>query len=70
MLAGAQNLGVTFDRTLEIRGSDEIDALLHSELGDAAEGGVSSSAASISHSKPTRPGKGRAKVGKFVADEN
>lgn len=58
-------------RTLEIRGADEIDHLLRSELDapDAVGGSSSSAAANVAHAKPTRPGRGRAKVGKFQAEE-
>jgi len=71
VLAAAQQQGVTFDRTLEIRGSDEIDDMLALELNEGAnaDGSVSSSAASIAHNKPSRPGKGKAKVSKFKIEE-
>ena len=68
-------------RTLEIRGADEIDELVRAELHSGSGGSGAdathgldniggSSAANISHSKPARPGKGKAKVSKFVVDEN
>ncbi len=55
-------------RALEVRGVDEIDDLLRAELFPSDSAGVSSSAASLSHSKPQRPGRGKAKVSKFKGD--
>ena len=61
-------------RTLEIRDADEIDEQVRAEIdpqasgGSAAAGGVSSAAANLSHSKPSRPGRGKAKVSKFKLD--
>ncbi len=52
-----------------MRGADEIDELLRAELGSGgAAVDHSSAGASLSHSKPQRPGRGRARVGKFVGD--
>jgi hypothetical protein len=58
-------------RLFEIRDVDDIDDLIKSELSTAESTGLiaSSSAAVLSHSKPQRPGKGKAKVTKFKADE-
>lgn len=77
VVAAAEQKGVKFDKTLEIRGADEIDDLLRTETDDAGALDVAhgldsvggSSAANISHAKPTRPGRGRAKVSKFKADD-
>jgi hypothetical protein len=71
VIAAAGDKGVAFDKTLEIRGADEINDLIQSELGAPASGDVGgSSAANISHAKPARPGRGKAKVSKFKLDEN
>lgn len=76
VIAAAQERGVSFDKTLEVRGVDEIDDAIKAEVDPegvaaaaAGSGNTSSAAASISHAKPQRPGKGRAKVSKFKLEE-
>lgn len=56
---------------MEIRDSDEIDDQVKTELKPAVTDAstTSSSAAALSHNKPQRPGRGKAKVTKFKADE-
>eukprot|EP01039_Chlorochromonas_danica_P004912 gene4912-5388_t len=70
VLASAAEQGITFDRSLEVRGKDEVDdAILHELLprGDSNSPTISSSAANLVHAKPSRPGKGKARVAKFQA---
>lgn len=65
-------------RTLEIRDADEVDEAVRSARYPRAtdspvpgSSGAGSSAASLSHGKPTRPGRGgRAKVSKFKLDDD
>ncbi len=55
-------------RTVEIRSPEEI--IEHTSLDSGDEtAGPSSATASISHSKPSRPGRGKTKVTKFKADD-
>lgn len=58
---------------MEARGVEEIDEVLGLELNppvlDANANTTSSSAAAITHARPSRPGRGKAKVSKFQADE-
>ena len=58
--------------TIEIRGADEISEQVTSALGFTSEAGAasaSSAAAANLHAKPTRPGRGRAKVSKFQSTD-
>jgi hypothetical protein len=58
-------------RSFEIRDIDELDDLVRNELtgNDASNSAASSSnAANVVHAKPTRPGRGKAKVSKFSSD--
>jgi hypothetical protein len=57
-------------RSFEIRDIDELDDLVRNELtgNDASNSASSSSAANVVHAKPTRPGRGKAKVSKFSSD--
>ncbi|RYH02963.1 hypothetical protein EON65_47425 [archaeon] len=58
---------------MEARGVEEIDEVLGLELNppvvDSNATTTSSSAAAITHAKPSRPGRGKAKVNKFQADD-
>eukprot|EP01031_Cornospumella_fuschlensis_P028284 gene28284-34152_t len=73
VLAAAGEHNVAFDKFLEARGVEEIDEVLGLELNPPAVDGnattTSSSAAAITHAKPSRPGRGKAKVSKFQADD-
>lgn len=73
VLATASNQGIKFEKTLEIRCPDDIDEALRHELNPtstSSSGVASSSAANISHAKPTRPGRSSRKTQskKFVPD--
>jgi hypothetical protein len=62
-------------RTLEIRDAEDVDHAVQSALNPDAGNGSdsplpSSSSAAHSHGKPQRPGRGKAKVGKFKLDED
>lgn len=86
VLAAASAQGISFSRSssshpsspltktfrnFEIRSSEEIDDQLKNIREEAAGGaGVGSASATISHSKPSRPGKGKPKISKFKADED
>ncbi len=57
-------------RLYEIRDVEEIDSVVKQDLLDKSNVSTSSSAAAAqAHSKPQRPGKGKARVTKFKADE-
>ena len=59
--------------SIEIRGADEITDQINSALGfsaDVSAGSASSAAAASLHAKPTRPGRGRAKVSKFQSTDD
>lgn len=60
-IAAAQELGVTFDKTFEIRDTADLDHYVQAEL-NPPEVTVGSSAAQLSHSKPARPGRGARRV--------
>lgn len=71
MIAAAKDHGIVCDKTIEIRSADEIDEIIKEELNpEQSQGGPSSAAANISHSKPQRPGRGKASIKKFVADDD
>jgi hypothetical protein len=59
-------------RNFEIRSAEEIDEQLKSirEESAAAGTGIGSASAALAHSKPSRPGKGKARIAKFKADED
>lgn len=71
--AASASYQITFDKYLEIRAAEEIDEVLLTELrpptGDLS-GSTTASSTVSTHAKPQRPGRGRAKVSKFTADEN
>lgn len=84
VLAAATSQGITFTRqpysrlsltdhycrNFEIRSADEIDDQLRNFHEDSGGGsGVGSASAALSHAKPSRPGRGKAKVSKFKADD-
>mmetsp|Transcript_6225 Transcript_6225/g.9388 ORF Transcript_6225/g.9388 Transcript_6225/m.9388 type:complete len:343 (+) Transcript_6225:92-1120(+) len=69
VLAACSSKGISFDRSIEIRSSDEIDDHLQLEREDtttAATSGPSSASAVMTHSKPQRPGRGKARIAKFT----
>eukprot|EP01040_Poterioochromonas_malhamensis_P000587 gene587-627_t len=69
--AAAAVAGLNFDKNFEVREIDELDEVLRAELYGTSQSETSttsSSAANVVHSKPQRPGRGRAKVSKFTAD--
>lgn len=55
-------------RLLETRDIADFDSLIKTELNPATEAVAAIAPATIS--KPSRPGKGRAKVAKFQAEED
>jgi len=61
VIAAAQELGLNFDKTFEIRDAADLDHYVQAEL-NPAETTVGSSAAQLSHSKPARPGRGARRV--------
>jgi hypothetical protein len=65
-MAKIGEFGLHFDRSVEIRSASEVDDLFKEEDIDASVGETTVKTAA---SKPQRPGKGRAKVAKFTADE-
>lgn len=68
VLAAAAERGITFDKTLEVRGVEDIEESIAAEIAPPADATLASStAATMTHSKPSRPGKGKAKVAKFQA---
>lgn len=68
-LSSATKCSVMSTRTIEIREPSEVNEAIAAEL--AANGsGPGSAAASIMSAKPARPGRGKARVAKFKADED
>lgn len=69
VLAAATQIGVVFDKSIEVRGLEDLDDAIAAELRPVAADDTSSSSsgATLSHAKPARPGRGKAKVGKFQA---
>lgn len=65
-MAKISEYGLHFDKSVEIRSASELDDLFKEEGTDGSAGETPVKTAA---SKPQRPGKGRAKVGKFTADE-
>lgn len=57
-------------RLLETRDIADFDSLIKSELSPVSDASAAAAAAPAAVSKPTRPGKGRAKVAKFQGDED
>ena len=75
VLALAGELGLSFDRNIEIRAAADLDDAIRSEIEPAggSAGAGSSSSATLAHAKPSRPGqKGRSSkpVAKFVASDD
>jgi hypothetical protein len=75
VLALAGELGLSFDRNMEIRAAADLDDAIRSEIEPAGGSAVagSSSSATLAHTKPCRPGqKGRSSkpVAKFVASDD
>ncbi|KAJ1396961.1 hypothetical protein B484DRAFT_458792 [Ochromonadaceae sp. CCMP2298] len=68
VLAAAQSKGVTFDKSIEIRDAADVDEAVQAEIAPSPVTLSASASAAVSHSKPQRPGRGKARVGKFVAD--
>lgn len=73
VLAAAQSKGLVFDKTLEIRDPEDIDEMVRAEIDPQSSAAASASSAgsqqaNLNHSKPSRPGRGRAKVSKFKLD--
>ena len=73
-LSELRTLGVQFDKIIEVDGAQEIPGRIkeeEEERNGVANGGATSKAAEHKHSKPKRPGRGRARnVKKFVADDS
>jgi hypothetical protein len=68
VLGSAMEHDNSFDRLLETRDIADFDSLIKTELNPATEAVAAIAPAAIS--KPSRPGKGRAKVAKFQAEED
>jgi hypothetical protein len=55
-------------RTIEIHEPADLAFMLKVELDEQVEGLSASNAATITHARPARPGKGKTAVKKFQAD--
>ena len=67
-MAKAQEHGIKFDKTLEIREKDGFSSAVEYELASITNADNGSVLQFSTSNKPTRPGRGRAKVAKFVCD--
>eukprot|EP01041_Mallomonas_annulata_P001605 gene1605-3097_t len=54
-------IGIKFDRTIEVRGAEDIEEQIWSEI-EPSSLTSSSAAATLAHAKPARPGRGKAKI--------
>lgn len=69
VVAVANMHGINFNKTLEIRSPEDLVDTIRLEM-EPVKGEVVAGATTLAHAKPLRPGRGKAKVSKFVVTDN